>query len=164
MLPSWNEVGVCWTSGESGGEAGEEAEDGGGRRGDEPCQEVSAVSASTGRATSDLAWDWTDLLPGPVPGWAGAPQRGPAGPDRQPRQQRGECRGQDLGPYDPDHPRHSQAHHRVHQEAAQLPVPVLEGPVGRVEVVLHWVHDDQDCQEVRPCHREHCLLQQWHLW
>ena len=69
-------------------------------------------------------------------GRAGATQRGPAGLDRQPRQQRGGCRGQDLGPDVPDHPRHSQAHHRVHQEAARLPVPVPEGPVGRVEVVI----------------------------
>ena len=44
-------------------------------------------------------------------GRAGATQRGPAGLDRQPRQQRGGCRGQDLGPDDPDHPRHGQAHH-----------------------------------------------------
>ena len=61
MLPSWNEVGVCWTSGESGGEAGEEAEDGGGRRGDEPCQEVLPVFASAGRATSDLRAE-TELI------------------------------------------------------------------------------------------------------
>ena len=35
-------------------------------------------------------------------GRAGATQRGPAGLDRQPRQQRGGCRGQDPGPDDPD--------------------------------------------------------------